>query len=150
MGGGKRKDPADDPKIRDKIWPAQSLNFDLKSAEIDLTDEHFHKLAFYTDGRQLQNSKDERYEEIAARWEGKRLVSDQDTPKGEKITRTFELSQDGRQLYETLRMVNKKSKILLDLRYVYDIKPPEPQAGHDADPDRPTMKRHPDGSNPSE
>jgi len=150
MGGGKRKDPADDPKVRDKIWPAQSLNFDLKAAEIDLTDEHFHKLIFYTDGRQLQAPQDERYEEIAARWEGNRLVSDQKTSKGEKITRTFELAQDGRQLYETLRMENNKSKILLDLRYVYDIKPPEAQAGHDADPDRPTMKRHSDESSSSQ
>jgi len=149
MGGGKRKDPADDPKLRDRIWPAQSLNFELKSAEIDLIDEHFHKLVFYTDGRQLQTSKDGSYQEIAAHWDGKRLVSEEKTPKDQKITRTFELSQDGRQLDETLRIENK-SKTILDLRYVYDIKPPEAQAGHDADPDRPTMKRRPDASPPAQ
>jgi len=152
LGGPPRsrggKDPADDPKLQQVIQPAQSLEFEIKTSEVDVTDEAFHKLVFITDGRQLQKPKDDSYQEIAARWEGSRLVSDEKTPQGGRMSRTYELSPDGRQFFQTVHM-ELKGKTSLDLRYVYDINAPEQEDRHDSDPDRPVMKRHPADSAPA-
>jgi hypothetical protein len=40
------------------------------------------------------------------------------------MSRTFELSPDGRQLYETLRMDGGRSNRSIDARFVYDIPVP--------------------------
>jgi hypothetical protein len=118
----------------------------LKNAEVDVTDEHFHKLVFYTDGRQLQKSTNDNYQEIAAHWNGSQLVSDEKGPQGAKMSRTFELSKDGRQVYETINIERAKSRGSLNVRYVYDIvNSTNPQGGQDSDPDKPVMKRNPDG-----
>jgi len=37
------------------------------------------------------------------------------------MSRTYELSSDGRQLYETLHMTSGRSNTSLVIRYVYDI-----------------------------
>ena len=64
------------------------------------------------------------------------------------MNRRFELSQDGRQLFETLHIDNRRSNMPISIRYVYDI------AGSDAsnqepDPNRPVLKKNPDdGSSP--
>ena len=60
------------------------MSFALKSAEVDVTDDQYHKMAFFTDGRQLQKPKDDSYREIAAHWDGSQLVSDEKTPQGSK------------------------------------------------------------------
>jgi hypothetical protein len=122
------------------------LTFALKSPEIDLTDDHFRKLAFFTDGRQLQKSKDDSYQEIAAHWDDKRLVTDEKTPQGAKMSRTFELSSDGRQFFETVHVDRGKSKGQLIIRYVYDVASAGSQADHESDPDQPVLKRHADNS----
>jgi hypothetical protein len=80
-----------------------------------------------TDGRKLQKSKDESYQEIAAKFEGNRLVSDEKDPRGNKMSRTFELSEDGRQLYETLHMMAGRDNASRVIRYVYDIPIPSPK-----------------------
>ena len=134
--------------MQELIRPASSLSIALKGAEVDVTDEHFHKLVFYTDGRQLQKSTNANYQEIAAHWNGNQLVSDEKSPQGGKMSRTFELSRDGRQVYETIAVEKGKSKGSLNVRYVYDIaNSNSPQSGPESDPDKPVMKRHPDSSN---
>jgi len=64
-------------KMQNLLRPARSLNFSMTGAEVDVVDDHEFKLAFMTDGRKLQKSKDASYEEIAAKWDGTRLVSDE-------------------------------------------------------------------------
>jgi hypothetical protein len=108
-------------------------------------DDQFRKLTVYTDGRQLSKTTDNNNQEIAAHWNGSRLVTDEKSPLGGKMSRTFELSADGRQLYVSLRIDNGRSKTPLTIRYVYDaansaIQPTEP------DPDRPVLKRKGDDS----
>jgi hypothetical protein len=121
------------------------LVVDLKNPEIDVTDDRFRKLLLYTDGRQLQKNTSENREEVAAHWNGTQLVSDEKSPLGGKMSRTFELSQDGRQLYETLRVDNGRSRTPLIIRYVYDAATTsEMKRGEDSDPNRPVLKRNPD------
>jgi hypothetical protein len=46
--------------------------------------------------------------------------SDEKSPHGGKMSRTFELSYDGTQLFETVRLTMGRSNTPLDVRYVYD------------------------------
>jgi hypothetical protein len=124
--GGHRGGESDEQreKTQNLLRPARSLKFSMTGAEVDLVDDHEFKLAFMTDGRKLQKSKDAGYQEIAAKWDGARLVSDEKDPRGNKMSRTFELSSDGLQLYETLHMTTGRSNTPRVIRYVYDIPVP--------------------------
>lgn len=107
--------------MQNLLRPAKSLNVSMTGAEVDVLDDHDFKLVLMTDGRKLQKSKDGSYQEIAAKWDGSRLVSDEKDPRGNKMSRTFELSSDGLQLYETLHMTTGRSNSPRVIRYVYDI-----------------------------
>ena len=127
------------------IYPAQSLKIDLKNPQIDVTDDQFHKLTLYTDGRLLPRNSDINDQEVDAHWNGNRLVSDERSPLGGNMSRTFELSADGRQLYESLQIDNGRSRNPINIRYVYDVNDPGAQSRQaDRDPNRPVLKRSPD------
>ena len=128
------------------IHPSELLSIELKSPEVDVTDDQFHKLILYTDGRQLQKSTGNSPQEVAAHLNGSQLVSDEKSPLGGKMSRTFELSQDGRKLYETLHIDNDRSKTPLIIQYVYDVASSDTQSDQESDPNRPVLKRHPDDS----
>ena len=98
------------------------MTLSMTGAEVDLQDDRDRRRAFMTDGRKLKKSKDDNYQEIAAKWDGSRLVSDEKSPRGGKMSRTFELSPDGRQLYENLHIESSgRSNRSMDLHYVYEI-----------------------------
>ncbi len=129
--GGNRGGESDEDRqrVESAIAAANSLRLTQKAAkdpEVDLTDDQSRKQALFTDGRKLQKSdaKDDSYEEIAAHWDGSRLVTDEKGPRGGKMSRTFELSYDGAQLYETIRQTTGRSNTPIDVRYVYDPIPP--------------------------
>ena len=148
-GQNTSQDIEDNPKIQPLIHPSRLLTIELKSPEIDVTDDDLHKLSLYTDGRKLQKSKDNNNQEVAARWDGSQLVSDEKSPLGGKMNRTFELSRDGRRLFETLHIDNGRSNTPISIRYVYDIAGSDTQSGQDSDPNRPVLKKNPDdGSSP--
>ncbi len=128
--GGNRGGESNEEQQRTQsvIAPANSLTLaqkDPKNPEVDLTDDLNRKRSLFTDGRKLEkpDSKDDSFQEIAARWDGSRLVTDEKSPHGGKMSRTFELSYDGAQLYETIRLTMGRSNTPLDIRYVYDPVP---------------------------
>jgi hypothetical protein len=118
-GGGESDDQRE--KMQDLFRPPRSLKLSMTGVEVDLVDDRNRKRAFMTDGRKLQKSKDENYQEIAAKWDGNRLVTDEKDPRGNKMGRTFELASDGLQLYETLHMTTGRSNTPRVIRYAYDI-----------------------------
>jgi len=125
--GGSESDE-DRERMQELFRPANSLNIvqkDSKDPEIDVTDDQNRKLALFTDGRKVQkpNPKDDSYQEIAAHWDDKRLVTDEKSPRGGKMSRTYELSYDGTQLYETLRLTTDRSNEPVVIRFVYDQAP---------------------------
>jgi hypothetical protein len=127
--GGSHGGESDEERLRARaaIAPANALTLgqkDPKNPEVDLTEDQNRKLFLYTDGRKIQkpDSKDDSPQEIAAHWDGSRLVTDEKGPHG-KMSRTFELSYDGMQLFETLRLTMGRSNTPLDIRYVYDAVP---------------------------
>jgi hypothetical protein len=118
-GGGESDEQRQ--KMRDLFAPAKSITLSMTGAEVDLIDDRGRKRAFMTDGRKLQKSKDENYQEIAAKFDGNRLVTDEKDPRGNKMSRTFELSSDGLQLNETLHVTSSRSNTPRVIRFVYDI-----------------------------
>ncbi len=108
-------------KMRELLSPPRTMTFSMTGAEVDLLDDRGRKRAFMTDGRKLKKSKDDNYQEIAARWDGNRLVTEEKSPSGGKMSRTFELSEGGRQLYETLNLKLGRNNTETSVRYVYDM-----------------------------
>jgi hypothetical protein len=127
-------------KMQELVNPGNKLTIAeaTKNVEIDVLDDQQRKLALFTDGRKIQKSKeskDTNNQEIAAHWDGKQLATDEKSPRGNKMSRTYELSYDGTQLYETLHMTTGRSNTPLLIRYVYDAYGPPssaPAAGGDA------------------
>jgi hypothetical protein len=125
-GGGPRDDRGESDQDRERmqevVRPANSLTIAeaKKDVEVDTFDDQERKRAFFTDGRKLQKPQNANYQEIAARWDGARLVSDEKDPRGRKLSRTYELSYDGTQLYETVRLTVGHSDSVVSIRYVYD------------------------------
>jgi hypothetical protein len=108
--------------MHELLSPPATMTFSMTGAEMDLLDDHDRKRAFMTDGRKLKKSKDYNYQEITAKWDGNRLVTEEKSPRGGKMSRTFELSPDGRQLYENLHIEGSgRNTRSLDVHYVYDI-----------------------------
>jgi hypothetical protein len=146
-GSGQRQPPGrdieDNPRMQSLLYAPTSVAVDLKSSQVDVTDTQLHRLTLYTDGRQLPKSTDSSHEEVLAHWEGSRLVSDEKSPLGGKMSRTFELSQEGRQMFETLRIDNGRSKTPIVIRYVFDVSGSDAQSEQDSDPNRPVLKRNP-------
>jgi hypothetical protein len=124
------------------VNPSESLAIDLKNPEVDMTDDQLQKIVLFTDGRQLPKSTPKDEQDVAAHWSGSQLVSDEKSPLGGKMSRTFALSEDGRQMYETLHIDNGK-KTAIVIRYVYDVSRSDMEGGQDSDPDRPVLKRNP-------
>jgi hypothetical protein len=119
-GGGGGESDQERQKMQELFTPANALTLSMTGAEVDLMDDRNRKRALMTDGRKLQKSKDPNYQEIAAKWEGNRLTTEEKDSRGNKMSRTFELSSDGMQLYETLHMTVGRNSTPLVIRYVYD------------------------------
>jgi len=96
-----------------------SQKFD-KDPEVLLSDDREHRTAFYTDGRKLEKEKDPSNQQVAARWDDKKLVTDEKGAHGGKVSRTYELSSDGKQLIETVHLTDSKGNHPVNVQYVYD------------------------------
>jgi hypothetical protein len=107
--------------MQEIMYPADSFTITLKDAEIDLIDGRDRKQIFFTDGRKLQKSKDADHQEFIAKWDDNRMVSEEKGANGGKIIRSFEVSADGRSLFETVRTDGGRSGGSIYLRYVYDF-----------------------------
>jgi hypothetical protein len=121
-GGRSRGEEEDDRSqaIEEFVRPAFAQTIDLKQGEVDTTNEQDTKLVIYTDGRKLPKQKSNAPEAILAHWDGAKLVTDEKAPQGRKASRTFELSFDGKQIYETWRVEGRKTGSEIIIRYVYD------------------------------
>jgi hypothetical protein len=118
--GGGGENPEERQKMEGLLRRPDSLGISMTGAEVDVIDNQNQKLALITDGRKLEKSKDTSTQQVAAKWEGKSLVTDEKDPRGDKMSRRFELSQDGRQLYETIHMTVGRSQTAVVIRYVFD------------------------------
>jgi hypothetical protein len=97
---------------------------DEKGAEVNLVDDLNRQRVFYTDGRKITKSKDDKYQEYNSHWEDYRLVSDVEGAHDARATRSFEPALGGQQLFEFVRLERTRSHDVVEIRYVYDKVPP--------------------------
>jgi len=140
-GGGRRmgqqnESDEDRQKMQELLNPPNALTVAeaKKDVEVDVFDDLQNKRALFTDGRKVQKSKDASNQEVAAHWDGNRLTTDEKKPGGGKMSRTYELSPDGTQLYETLHLTTGRSNTPVTIRYVYDQSGAVPAAASAAPP----------------
>src|ERR1700723_1238728 len=117
--GADRETPEERNRDDEVIYPQNSFALARKDAEIDLIDDEGRKRVYFTDGRKLKKSKDEKYKELAARWDGGRLVSEEKGPSTIRLKRSFEISGDGQHLQETLAVDLGAVSGFILLRYIY-------------------------------
>ena len=94
-----------------------SQKFD-NDPEVILADDREHRTSFYTDGRKLEKDKDADDKQVSARWDDKKLVTDEKGAHGGKVSRTYELSSDGKQLIETVHVTDSKGNHPVIVQYV--------------------------------
>jgi len=123
--GGRRTPAEDDESSRlgnlvNPVRELQLIRHGDSDPEVEMIDDHNRRHIFYTDGRKIEKQKDPSLEEVSARWDGNRLVTDEKGPHNGKLSRTFEVSADGKQLVETIRATDSKGNHPLTVNYVYD------------------------------
>jgi hypothetical protein len=125
-GGGGRyphDDSTDYDQMGDIVNPPREIKFSQQQPDdpsVELIDDREHRRMFYTDGRKLQKTKGPDYEEIAAKWDGSKLVTDEKGAHNGKLSRTYEVAADGRQLIETVHVSDSKGNHPVNVQYVYD------------------------------
>src|SRR5271167_685960 len=135
-GSGKGSDSDyDRAQLQELMNPAGTITLamkdtpDAKNGEVLMTDDLGRQRAFFTDGKKVQKSKDDKYQEFDAHWEDYRLVVDEGGSHGPQITRSFEPASGGKQLIEIVRLERTRSNGPVEIRFVYDLaaesKPPE-------------------------
>jgi hypothetical protein len=127
MGGGGYGGPRSGGDISDSMGDLVNPPHEIKLSqkfendpEVLLSDDRQHRTSFFTDGRKLEKDKDPDDKQVAAHWDDKKLVTDEKGSHNGKVSRTFELSQDGKQLIETVHVADSKGNHPVNVQYVYD------------------------------
>jgi len=123
-GGGQRGGSGSDDqhaRLRDVVRVPDQVSIAQKGPEIDLTDTENHVRSLFTDGRKLEKPKKDSTETpVKARWDHETLVTEEKGPNGEKISHAYEITNEGKQLADTLTLESKKLNTPIIIRSVYD------------------------------
>jgi hypothetical protein len=130
MGGGQRgngspqKDTSEDrQRYMELIDPSIRLKLQRKGEKdpiVEMFGDQGRKTIFYTDGHKPDAPAGVGTDVVEAKWDDNKLVSTSPLPKKGSLTRTYEVSPDGLQLYEEVEMVIGKDKNPSRFRFVYD------------------------------
>lgn len=98
------------------------LRIDQRSDQFVVIDDSDHAQTFYPDGKK-HNDKDADGNKIStkASWEGGAFTAETKLPHSEKLTQTFRLSEDGKQLHVITRFVASSGNASVSIRRVYDM-----------------------------
>jgi hypothetical protein len=130
MGGGQhgnngpQKDTSEDrQRYAELIDPSIRLKLARKTEAdpiVEMTGDQGRKTIFYTDGHKPDVPAGVGTDVVEAKWDSGKLVSTSPLPKKGSLTRTYEVSPDGLQLWEEVEMVIGKDKNPSRFRFVYD------------------------------
>jgi len=130
MGGGQRgnggpqKDTSEDrQRYAELIDPSIRLKLARKTEKdpiVEMFGDQGRKTIFYTDGHKPDTPAGVGMDVVEAKWDGDKLVSSSPLPKKGSLTRTYEVSPDGLQLWEEVEMVIGKDRNPSRFRFVYD------------------------------
>ena len=122
--GGQQKDTAEDrQRYTELIDPSIRLKLARKGDKdpiVEMFGDQGRKTIFYTDGHKPDAPAGVGTDVVEAKWDGGKLVSTSPLPKKGSLTRTYEVSPDGLQLWEEVEMVIGKDKNPSRFRFVYD------------------------------
>jgi hypothetical protein len=128
-GGNPNRNPNGDTsqtneKLQALVDPSMRVHLQQntdKDPQVELIGDQGKKTVFYTDGKPPDKSTDPNLQQVAARWDGKKLVTDEKIEKNGTMTRTYSLSEDGTQLFEEVHLTTgKKNDSPVMIHYVYD------------------------------
>lgn len=108
-------------RLRDLVEAPDQLNIVQKGPEINVTDTQSHTRTLFTDGRKIEKpKKDGNQAQVKAHWNHETLVTEEKGPNGEKISHSYEIVGEGKQLADTLTVESKKLNTPIIVRSVYD------------------------------
>ena len=108
-------------RLRDLVEAPDQLKVTQKGPEIDMADTQSHVRTLFTDGRKLEKpKKDSAQAQVKAHWNHEILVTEEKGPNGEKISHSYEITGEGKQLADTLTVESKKLNTPIIIRSVYD------------------------------
>ena len=99
------------------------LQVDQKSGQFVVTDDSAHAQTYYLDGKK-HDDKDDNGKKISStktEWQGGALEAETKLGHGTKLTQTFRLSDDGKQLTVVSRLENSSLQGPVTVRRVYDL-----------------------------
>jgi hypothetical protein len=108
-------------RLGDLVEAPNQLEIAQKGVETDMTDTEGHVRSLFTDGRKLEKSKkDSTQTQVKARWDHATLITEEKGSNGEKISHSYEITGDGKQLADTLTLESKQLNTPIIVRSVYD------------------------------
>ena len=92
-----------------------------KGPEVDVTDSDHRVRLLFTDGRKIEKSgKDDSQVQVKAHWDHGTLITEEKGPGGEKISHAYEITQEGKEIADTLTLESKHLNTPIIVRSVYD------------------------------
>jgi hypothetical protein len=98
------------------------LKIDQQSEQVVVSDDSDNHQTFYPDGKKHEE-KDENGKKVSTKtdWEGSTLVAETKLDHGTKLTQSFRMSDDGKQLIVISRLENSSLQGPVSIRRVYDL-----------------------------
>jgi hypothetical protein len=98
------------------------LRVEQQSDKVVVTDDSDRAQTFYLDGKK-HDDKDENGKKISTKtqWQGDTLVAETKLSRSSKLTQSFRVSDDGKQLYVTSRLEHPSLQAPVSVRRVYDL-----------------------------
>lgn len=108
-------------RMRKLIEAPDQVTIKHKDQEIDMVDGEDRVRALVTEDRKLEKpKKNSPRTEVKAHWSQSSLVSEEKGPDGTKIAKTYEISDDKKQMYEKVTINGKRLDSPITIRYRYD------------------------------
>jgi hypothetical protein len=135
MGGGMGhgRQGTRGPEVGSEDWDRiaanpKYLHIEQRSDQFEVSNDSDQGRAFYTDGKK-HDDKDSDGKKISTKgsWEGDTFVAESKMNRAQKITDTYRLSSDGKQLFVTTRFEDTALNAPVTIRRVYDVSKAPPQ-----------------------
>ena len=127
MGRGGRQSSNRGDAVTSEDWDRvaanpKSLRIDQRSDQIVVTDDTDHAQTFYLDGKKHDDKDaDGKKFSTKASWDGSAFIAETKLPHSEKLTQTFRVSDDGKQLSVITRFEAPSLNGPVSIRRVYDM-----------------------------
>jgi hypothetical protein len=120
MGRGAEASAINGEDLETLARDAQTLTIARNGDQFSISDDQGEAHTLYADGKKHKEDDGGRKVTYKTQWDGDRLVSEHKLGSTGKLTETYELSPDGKQLFITSKLESSKLSGPLTIRRVYD------------------------------